>query len=281
MTQILIDGKTNVYGIIGNPVSHSFSPNMHSNAFRHVGINSVYLPFPIEQSDLPQVLESFRVLGIQGFNVTIPYKEAIVPFLPEIDPAAKILRSVNTVKRTKNGWKGYSTDGSGFLRALQEKGVNPVSQSVLLIGAGGAARAIALAMVDAGIKELHIQNRTKSRAQELADLILKRNRKIVLKINPKDIKCYDILINCTSIGMDGISCPVSDNLIAASKQVIDIIYNPSLTPLLKKARSRGIDCDNGIGMLLYQGIEAFEIWTGEKAPIEVMEKSLKKSLEFQ
>ncbi len=281
MTQIFINGKTSIYGIIGNPVGHSFSPCMHSNAFSHLGINAVYLPFPIAPSDFPHVLDSFRVLGIKGFNVTVPYKESIIPYLTEIESSAKALKSVNTVIRTDNGWKGYSTDGSGFLRALKDKGVTPNSRKILLIGAGGAAKAIALALVDAGIKEIHIRNRTKGKAQELAELILKRNQRVILEINPETIESYDILINSTSVGMDGISCPVSDDLIEACKLAIDIIYNPSQTPLLKKAQSMGIECDNGIDMLLYQGVEAFEIWTGKAAPIQIMGKSLKKSLEFE
>lgn len=281
MSDITINGKTEIYGIIGNPVGHSFSPRMHSNAFRHLGINSVYLPFPIHESDLPHLLRSFDILGIKGFNVTVPYKEAIVPFLTELDSSAELLGSVNTVIKTKKGWKGFSTDGSGFVRALTERGVNPTTRKMLLVGAGGSAKAVALAMVGTGISEIHLQNRTESKAHALANLIAKINDSVRIKINPEHSESYDILVNSTSVGMDGENCPVADEFIGASSYIVDIIYNPPQTPLLAKAQSLKRPCDNGLGMLLYQGIEAFEIWTGRKAPVEIMEKSLKKSLELE
>lgn len=275
---ISIDGETKLYGVIGNPVAHSFSPRMHSLAFQELGINAVYLPFLINEAQLPQLLNAFSITGVQGFNVTLPFKEKIVPFLDSLSDEAEMLQSVNTVFRNNDGWKGYSTDGIGFTRSLNAAGIKTNGKKILMTGAGGAARAIAVSLALAGVSELVILNRTQWKADRLAELL----RRVVSAVQvsttlPADLD-MDIVINTTSVGMHDDGCPLPDEVIKKSRLVIDIIYNPSQTGLLKKAATWSIATMNGIDMLLYQGVESFEIWTGQKAPVEIMRQSLMASL---
>ena len=276
--KIKINGETKLYGIIGNPVKHSFSPGMQTTAFQTIGINAVYLPFQITEEELPNLLDSFSLINLQGFNVTVPFKQKIIPFLSEIDPDAKLLDSVNTVVRTKTGWKGYSTDGKGFIRSLKDLEISLPNTSAAIVGAGGSARAIAISLVQSGVSEILIFNRTESKAHDLAKLIKQLNHEVHIKINPIIKAPINLLINCTTVGMTDNHCPVPDNIIEHSQAIVDIIYNPSQTSLLRKAADRGILNQNGIGMLLFQGVESFEIWTNKGAPIEIMKDTLIQSI---
>lgn len=278
METIPIDGKTKIYGIIGHPVSHSFSPKMQTAAFQAIGENAIYLPFDIPENRLSDVLPAFRLLNIQGFNVTVPHKETILPFLDELSPEAKKLGSVNTVLATPGGWKGFSTDGTGFIRSLQHAGVDLSGKKVLLLGAGGSAKAISMALAEENILGLHLRNRTAQKAERLSVLLQQAYPLLPTVVNPSTIEEYDILINCTSVGMGGKGCPVEKEVIRSAKMVVDIIYNPPLSPLLELAIHMGIQFLNGLGMLLYQGVASFEIWTGRSAPIEKMETVLHQTL---
>ncbi len=280
MTTLTINGNTKLYGIVGNPVSHSFSPDMQTRAFRELNLNSVYLPFLIRDHDLPNLLTAFQLINLQGFNVTVPYKEKIMNYLPELSEEAEFIGSVNTVVKTKDGWKGYCTDGSGFIRALKNQKIAIKNSKILLVGAGGSAKAIAFSLVKSSIARLHVQNRTKEKAEELVSKLKRINQAIEISTSPGDPSNYDLLINTTSVGMKDKGIPLAEEQIAKCKQVIDIIYNPPLTPLLYKAKSLNIPGNNGIDMLLYQGVEAFEIWTGQTAPVAIMRESLKNSLAF-
>ncbi|MDH5561199.1 MAG: shikimate dehydrogenase [Deltaproteobacteria bacterium] len=274
-----IDGKTRLYGIIGNPVSHSFSPKMQSEAFFESGINAVYLPFPVEEKALPHLLTFFDITKIHGFNVTVPYKEKILPFLDHLSTKAERLGSVNTVVKTDDGWIGHSTDGTGFIRSLEEKNFQFKGARVLILGAGGSAKAIAHALADVEISSLGIINRTANKADALAKDLILHKPDLNIQVNPRiPAPGYELLINCTSIGMIDDLCPISEDFIKASSFIVDIIYNPPLTPLLRQAQKHQIPSENGLDMLLYQGVEAFEIWTGQKAPVEAMKKSLLESL---
>ena len=278
MTGISINGNTALYGVIGNPVKHSFSPRMHTLAFQELEINAVYMPFLIEEQHLPQLLNAFEITGVQGFNITLPFKQKIIPYLDALSEEAELLQSVNTVARIENGWKGYSTDGSGFIRSLSASDMDLSGRSIAILGAGGAARAIAISLVMVGISNITLLNRTRSKAEQLAGLLYQIAPDANIKTSVSPGNPIEIIINATSVGMDGKSCPVADDLISKSHLVVDIIYNPPKTPLLQKAASFGISCVNGIDMLLYQGIEAFEIWTGQSAPVNIMRQSLKESL---
>lgn len=278
--RLTINGKTKLYGIVGNPVSHSFSPEMQTHAFQHLDLNAVYLPFPVKEPDLSKLLDAFWVMGVQGFNVTVPYKEKIVGLLSELSEEARFLGSVNTVRRTDQGWKGFCTDGFGFTRALTIKGIALQGKNIVLLGAGGAAKAISFALANAGVNQIVIINRTQEKASDLQKRLLDFNPSLNVSVNPTSHSAHDILINSTSVGMNGEDIPAAAELVLSSQLVIDIIYNPPLTALLKTAKNAGIAIYNGIDMLLYQGVEAFEIWTGKQAPVQVMFDSLKKSLAF-
>ncbi len=273
---MLINGNTQIYGIIGHPVSHSFSPAMHTAAFQFIKKNAVYLPFDIPDEKLKEVISSFSLLNVQGFNVTVPYKERIIPYLDIISPEAEKLQSVNTVINSCEGWKGYSTDGLGFVRSIKEKGAVFKGKKVLLLGAGGSAKAIALALAEEKVSVIHIKNRSTEKAYKLIELLRLLHPEQNFSGSPSLSIKYDFLINCTSVGMDGKSCPVEEEFIDISAFIIDIIYNPSKTPLLKLAETKRKPFLNGLSMLLYQGILAFEIWSKQEAPIEVMKKILDK-----
>jgi len=274
LTCIDIDGKTMLYGVIGNPVKHSFSPRMHSLAFQKLCINAVYVPFLIQEDHLPGLMNAFSIIGIQGFNITLPFKEKIVPYLDSLSEEAELLQSVNTVIKTHGGWKGYSTDGSGFMRSLAAAKIALSQKKVLLAGAGGAARAIAVSLAKAGVAEISIVNRTQQKAEKLADLIYRVSPALAVRTAISRDSSPDIVINTTSVGMNDDKCPLADEILQDCKWIIDIIYNPPVTPLLKKAIGRSISHMNGLDMLLYQGVEAFEIWTGQKAPVDIMRQSL-------
>ncbi len=274
LSGISINGETALYGVIGNPIRHSFSPKMQTLAFQECSINAVYLPFLIQEFQLPQLLNAFAISGVQGFNITLPFKEKIVPYLDLLSDEATMLQSVNTVILTTEGWKGYSTDGDGFVRSLTAADVSIKGKKVLLAGAGGAARAIAVSLALAGVSELAIVNRTQKKADNLAELLRTTVPNLCINtILPADLQ-MDIVINTTSVGMHDNGCPLPDSVFNHCRQVVDIIYNPPMTPLLKKAAERSVPYMNGIDMLLYQGVEAFEIWTGQKAPVETMRRSL-------
>jgi shikimate dehydrogenase len=275
---IQINGLTRKFGIIGSPVKHSFSPAMHTNALQSIGLNAVYLPFSIQKEKLPDLLPSFELLGIEGFNITVPHKENIIPYLDQLSPAAQILGSVNTVIHTSNGWMGYSTDGNGFLRSLKHEDIPYQQKTILMIGAGGAAKAIAVALAQVGVKELIIVNRTQEKADSLATILKKAFPDLAIRTSLVDTDSFDLLINTTSVGMEDDRSPIEDYWIQKSDYITDIIYNPPKTTLLKKAEQFGKKTLNGLGMLLYQGVEAFEIWTGQPAPEALMRKTLLDSL---
>lgn len=278
MTGLSIDGRTKIYGVIGNPVEHSFSPGMHTIALQELGINAVYLPFLISEDQLPHLLDAFSLTRVQGFNITLPFKEKIIPFLDSLSEEAKMLQSVNTVKKTDGGWRGYNTDGSGFIRSLAASDISVSGKNILIMGAGGAAKSIAISIAMAGAYEITILNRTQDKANALATMISQISSSTQVSTSTPRAHKIDIAINATSMGMKDDRSPLADDLIKRSKQIIDIIYNPAQTTLLKKAAALSIPCMNGMDMLLYQGVEAFEIWTDQKAPAELMRKSLMASV---
>ena len=280
-----INSSTKLYGIFGHPIKHSFSPSMHNAAFQKLGLNCVYLAFDILPENLKTATGSIRQLNIQGINVTIPHKQEIMNYLDEISDEAKYTGAVNTIKNNDGKLFGHNTDVGGFLKDLEmELGITKFSGiSACLIGAGGAARAVMSGLCMNGAKKITIINRTKSKASELADYFTKRFSDI--EINSADLnnnseikKCLlgsDLLINSSSAGMTGhdpLNIPL--NLMPKNSCVYDLVYNPKETQLVKQAKSLGHKASSGLGMLLYQGAESFELWTGKKAPIEVMKAAL-------
>lgn len=280
-----INSSTKLYGIFGHPISHSFSPVMHNAAFAELGLNCVYVAFDILPENLSKAVDSIRELSIQGINVTIPHKQDIMNFMDEISDAAQYTGAVNTVKNTDGKLLGHNTDVGGFLKDLEvELGITAFGDiSACLIGAGGAARAVLSGLCMKGIKRIVIANRTKAKASELASYFSDRFSETEFDVVGLDEEAElasilsesSLLINSSSAGMTGHD-PLNINLdsMPAGSYVYDLVYNPTETELVRQAISLGYNACTGLGMLLYQGAESFELWTGQKAPIGVMKQAL-------
>jgi shikimate dehydrogenase len=275
----LIDGNTNLLGLIGNPVEHSFSPVMHNAAFKELKLNYVYLPFKVEKENLKNVITGANSLNIKGLNVTIPYKIDIIKYLDNLDPIAKLIGAVNTIDL--NRMKGYNTDGIGALKAIEEI-TNIKNKKLVITGAGGASRAISFQFANSAIDELVIINRNEKKAVLLAKEIKNSGLHDNVKYGSlselkNELSNADIFIDTTPIGMDP---NINDEPIANSKIlhedliVNDIVYNPLETSLIKEAKKVNAKTVSGLKMLIYQGAESFKIWTGEDAPIDIMEKAI-------
>lgn len=276
-----IKGSTNIVGLIGHPVEHSFSPPMHNAAFKKLGMDYVYAAFDVDPNNLKDAIDGAQALNIKGFNVTIPHKIEVMKYLAEIDEIASLIGAVNTID-FKN-LKGYNTDGIGAIKAIGE--VTKVkNKNVAIAGAGGASRAISFYLAKYGADSLTILNRNVEKAQRLASDVLSSGLIDSVEsnsIDSMDLTDTDILINTTPVGMHP---NVNDTPIALASDmhedlvVFDAVYNPNETGLLKEAIKIGAKPVYGIKMLLYQGAESFEIWTGKKAPIDAMEEALIKTL---
>jgi len=276
-----ISGKTRVCGVIGSPIEHSLSPTIHNAAFNCLKLDFVFLAFPVKAADLENAIRGMRGLGIHGLNVTMPHKCAVIAYLDEMDSAVKFLGSVNTILNKAGRLSGFNTDGVGALKALRENGIELSEKKVFLLGAGGAAKAIALSLAkEAG--ELAILNRTTEKAEELAEALGRMfNKKVVGgALSPDAVEANlrdsDILINATSMGMKpnlGQSL-VAPQLLRSDLTVMDIVYNPVETKLARDARTAGAKVVSGVEMLIYQGAASFEIWTGRVPPIGVMRKAV-------
>ena len=275
-----ITGKTHVCGVIGDPIEHTLSPIMHNAAFNALKLDYAFLAFKVKPSEVENAVNGMRALGIHGLNVTMPHKKAVINYLDEIDQTAKFLSAVNTIHNKNGKLIGFNTDGVGALKALKENGVNPKGKRVLLLGSGGAARAIAYALVQEA-DELVVLNRTVEQAKELASLLERPfNKKVVAdSLSPKiiqdNLRDSDILVNATSVGMkpNANQSPVAPEWLKPNLAVMDIVYNPIETKLAKDAKAAGAKVISGVEMLIYQGAASFEIWTGKSAPVEVMRKA--------
>ena len=254
---------------------------MHNAAFEHLGLDSVYLAFNVDPQDIDEAVSSIRALGLCGINVTIPHKQSVMAGLDEIVPEASMVGAVNTIVNEDGRLKGYNTDVSGVLRALDsELGFTPRDKDVFIVGAGGAARAVIVAMCTGGARSVAITNRTCSKAEKLSEEFSPHFGGIGFSAAPIEdaaqmMEQTDIVINCSSAGMGDIEplCLPLD-LLDENCVVYDLVYKPSVTPLVRDSRALGLRAESGLGMLLYQGVDAFEIWTGEAAPVEVMREAL-------
>jgi shikimate dehydrogenase len=282
-----ITGKTRICGLIGDPVEHTMSPAMHNAAFAELGLDCVYLPFHVKPADLVAAVNGLRAINATGFNVTIPHKVTVTPLLDELDPLAQKIGAVNTVVNDNGVLKGYNTDASGFLRALLESGYEPRGKSIVLLGAGGAARAIAYILAERDAR-MTILNRKEE--LDWAEGIAANIRtdlagdvavfELLTEHLEKAIESADILINATSVGMSPAvdASPVPAGLLKSEMVVTDIVYNPVETRLLREARAAGAVTVAGIDMLVWQGALAFEKWTGQKAPFALMKQVVLKGL---
>ncbi|MBR0469896.1 MAG: shikimate dehydrogenase [Clostridia bacterium] len=274
-----INGHTHQLGIIGDPIEHTFSPNMHNFISEAVHNNYVYSAWHVKPERLGAAIEGLRAFDIKGINVTSPHKVNVMQYLDEITDTARELGSVNTIVNRDGYLIGHNTDADGFCRSLEVEGVKISGSKILIIGAGGVTRPTIIRLIDHGAKEITVLNRTKSKAQALRDDILK-TKGFEIKTDA-DVLKFDIVINTTSAGMEPQenvlpteSIPEIDSLdfINESTAVADMIYNPDETLFLAEAKKRGAKTINGLGMLIYQGIIAYELFTGTKLPDDMGER---------
>ena len=290
MRNKVISGKTRLCGIIGDPIEHTMSPIMHNAAFRQMGVDYLYVPFKVKQGELAKAIDGMKALNIRGLNVTIPHKVAVIQFLDKLDHLAEKIGAVNTIVNDDGVLTGYNTDGAGFLQALLEGGIEPKEKKVVILGAGGASRAISFSLADRGAHLVILNRRLElDWAEELASRISQTFSKKVdaLELNRKNLARVldraDIMVNATSMGMTPNinETPVTSDLLKPDLTVFDIVYNPIKTRLLREAEAAGARAISGLDMLVGQGALAFEKWTGLKAPIELMREEATKVLEKQ
>ncbi len=275
----MISTKTKICGLIGDPVEHSVSPAMHNTAFSSLGLDYIYLPFRVVRDNLVRAIDGLKVLNIRGLNVTIPHKVAVIPLLDEMEPLAQKIGAVNTIANDKGRLKGHNTDAGGFLKALLERGVEPRGKKVVVLGAGGVSRAISFTLAERGAEIVILNRRLEMDwAVKLASSISQLSTKEVkaLELNDKNLssvlEAADILVNATSVGMSPNSnnSPLPARLLKPELVVFDVVYNPLKTRFLAEAEAAGAETISGIDMLVWQGALAFELWTGAKAPIDIM-----------
>lgn len=278
-----LDAETRLCAVIGNPVRHSLSPAIHNAAFRHLGLNFAYLAF--EVTDVEAALSGARALGMVGLSITIPHKTSVIRYLDEIDPAARRTGSVNTVVNRRGRLFGTSSDGAGMLRALAEAGVDPRGRRALILGAGGAARAVGFALaLEGGVDFLTVTdlNSRLAEAKKLAEEIAASSGIRARSESLEDesalaelTRSCDLLLNCTPVGMhpdEGLS-PLPAPLLRKEMVVFDAVYTPRRTRLLSDAERAGAKVVEGLGMFVHQAAVQFELWTGKPAPVEVMRKA--------
>lgn len=284
LVPVEITGKTGLCALIGRPVGHSISPQMHNEAFRQLGLDYVYLAFDIAPEDLKDAVEGLKKIGIRGFNVTMPHKTAIVPLVDELTPAAQIAGACNTIINENGHLIGHTTDGIGFMDAARDAGFDLAGKSMTILGCGGAATAIIAQAALDGVPEITIFNRPNgpsfSKAKEFAKKVSALSSCQVRTESLADhealrkaIADSDILVNATNVGMapDTNACPIPDaSFFHPGLIVSDIIYNPRETKLLQMAKEAGCSAFNGLYMLLFQGAASFQCWTGEEMPIEII-----------
>lgn len=272
-----ISGKTKIAGIFGHPVEHSLSPAMHNAAFAHLNLDYCYVPFSVAPHLLKQAVESIRALDLAGVNVTVPHKENVLPFLDNVSEDASFIGAVNTIKNINGNLTGYNTDGQGFMQALAEQGIEVKGKRVLMVGAGGAARAVGHCLCKEA-SSLYLHNRGIERGGALKQHLNSISGN-VLSVDDSAIMSrdflsgMDIIVNATSLGLKSDDpLPLNASLLGDKHVVCDLIYKK--TPLLLEASKAGCRTMDGLGMLLWQGVLAFGIWTGVTPPVEVMREAL-------
>ena len=278
-----LTGRTRIVGVIGDPVEHSRSPQMHNAAFAKARLDYAYLPFHVRSDDLAAAIAGFKAINVVGINVTLPHKQAVLPYLTSLSREAELIGAVNTLTFTQDGIHGDNTDAPGVLRALEENEnmAVPVGEAVVVLGAGGAARAVVVALALAGVASITIANRTVERAVSLAEEMQTKIGVTVQGMGLEDdrlpiaVQRSVLLINTATVSMD-MTHPllISADWLQPNTIVYDIVYTPPVTPLMRAAAGRGCRTLGGIGMLVHQGAIAFEKWTGVAPCTEVMRQAL-------
>lgn len=286
----MIDGKTKLTGIIGWPVEHSLSPAFHNAAYEVSGLNWVYVPLAVAPNSLAAAVEGLRVLNFTGFNVTMPHKKEIIPYLDELSGPAEMAGAVNTVKIEDGRLIGYNTDGEGFISSLRvDAGFSPEGKSVILLGAGGAGTSLAVSLAAAGAARLAIVNRSVEKGNRLKSLLEGTFTGCTIKVfAPDDEEILtlqsesQLIVNATSVGMaNNPGQPIRIDRIGRGQLVFDAIYDPVETEFLAAAKKYDAKTLNGINMLLYQGAASWRIWTGLPAPVAEMAAALKSEINLK
>ncbi|MCY3740422.1 MAG: shikimate dehydrogenase [Candidatus Poribacteria bacterium] len=281
--QHLLTGHTRIVGVIGDPVEHSRSPQMHNAAFAKAGLDYVYVPFHVRPNDLSDAIAGFKATNVVGINVTLPHKQAVISHLTSISREAELIGAVNTLTFTDDGIHGDNTDAPGVLRALEENGNMsvPVGENVVVLGAGGAARAVVVALALAGVALITIANRTVEKAISLAEEMRQKTGISMQGLGfadprlPVAVRESMLLINTATVSMDATHpLLISADWLQPHTVVYDIVYTPPVTPLMRAAAVRGCETLGGIGMLVHQGAIAFETWTGIAPCTEIMHQAL-------
>lgn len=282
-----IDGRTKLTGIIGYPLEYSLSPMIHNAGFEHINLNWCYLPFKVRESDFARSFDGLAALGFKGFNVTMPYKEASLKLVDELDDLTKVVGAINTVVVKDERLIGHNTDVEGFLLALREKAdYDPQGKKVFMAGAGGAARAVAAALGRAGVARLVVANRHPERADSIKGLMEKHfsgcetSTVSLTGSLDKEIARADLVVNATPVGLQSDSSELPFSVAEAHQGQLycDLVYLPKETALLRAARSRGAETLGGLAMLVLQAALAFSLWTGVEAPLQVMEAAALKEI---
>lgn len=273
------------FGLLGHPVKHSLSPVMHGASFQALGLQAEYVCFDVPPGELAARLEACRGEGFDGLNVTIPHKEAVLPLMTRLDPSARLFGAVNTVRLEAKGMTGFNTDATGFLTDLREsRGVTPEGLRVLVVGCGGAGRAVATACVREGASEVGLADLYPAKADALAGEIVERLPDAVTQVDvlsgeaevwARYGEACDLIVHCTSAGLHaGDASPVPAAAFREGQLVYDLVYTARLTPTMRVAAEAGADVLNGMGMLVHQGAAAFTIWTGLEADTAAMRAAL-------
>jgi len=267
-----VNGKTKITGLFGYPVEHTLSPAMHNAAFHSLGLDICYVPFRVSPEELPNAVRAVRALNLAGVNITVPHKEKVIPLLDRVNEEASFIGAVNTIVNNEGTLTGYNTDGRGFISSLTEKGVLIDDKEILVIGAGGASRAISYYLSEKASK-LFLFDVDKVKAEKLINDLRKIRDNVSRLDDMKDIGRPHIMINATPLGLKNDDpLPLNPDLITPDTVICDLIYKK--TKLLQEAEKRGAITLNGLGMLLWQGVLAFELWTGIKPPVNLMRNAL-------
>ena len=278
-----IDGYTRLAAVVANPIKHSISPFIHNSAFEATNTNGVYLAWEVEVAELAETVANIRRYQMYGINLSMPYKEQVIPYLDQLSEEVCLIGAVNTVVNREGTLIGYNTDGKGFFKSLPSFKIS--AKRMVLLGAGGAAKAILAQAILDGVSQISVFVRSSS-IEKTKPYLEKLENATGFRVDlcaledvqdlQDSITQADLLVNATSVGMDGASQPIPTSIVLPEKLLVaDVIYQPFETPFLKWARNQGNQAINGLGMLLYQAAEAFELWTGKEMPTDQIWESLK------
>lgn len=286
----LITGQTKLLGVIGYPIAHSLSPVMHNAAIAHLGLDYVYLPLPVSTAELGVAIAGFAAIDLQGFSVTIPHKQAIIPLLSEVSNLAQTVGAVNTVWRTERGWSGTNTDVEGFIAPLKLLNRDWTQIEPIILGNGGAARAVLLGCVQLGCPEIHVVGRSVQKLSQFQQSWVNAPLPVTINVHrweelPQLLPQADLLVNTTPVGMhpNTEQSPLDNaamQLLHPGAIAYDLIYTPNPTQFLKQAKQQEAIAIDGLEMLVQQGAEAFKIWTGQTPPVDIMRQSLQQHLDL-